>query len=87
MRKGMAYLDAAEKCRHLARQTTERQIKKQLEAMAVEWEALAAERAKQLSKRSTASADVLTSRPPSRRSGEGSLRKLPSQARVDVSAC
>ena len=50
MRKGMAYLETAEKCRDLARKTTEPQIKKELKAMAAEWEGLAAGRAKQLSK-------------------------------------
>jgi hypothetical protein len=48
MRKGLAYLDAAEKCRQLARQVTDLRKKKQLEDMALEWEALAAERARQL---------------------------------------
>jgi hypothetical protein len=52
MRKGMTYLDAAEKCRRLAGQVTERQIKKKLDVMAQEWESLAAERANELSKHS-----------------------------------
>jgi hypothetical protein len=69
MRKGMAYLEAAERCRDLAGKTTEPQITTRLEAMAAQWEAFAAKRAEQLSKRSTASADVLTSRPPRRGSG------------------
>ena len=50
MRKGLAYLDTAEKCRRLARQVTEPKAKKQLEEMAREWEALAAGRAQQLAK-------------------------------------
>jgi hypothetical protein len=57
MRKGLAYLDMAEKCRDLASQVTEPQYKKQLERMAQKFETLAAERAKQLanaaSKRNT----------------------------------
>jgi len=48
MREGLAYLDAAEKCRHLARQVTDPQKKKQLEDMALEWEELATERVRQL---------------------------------------
>ena len=67
MRKGMAYLEAAEKCRDLARKTTEPQIKKELDAVAAEWQALAAKRAKQISKQGKCR--LLTSRQPSRRSG------------------
>jgi hypothetical protein len=49
MREGLAYLDAAEKCRHLARQVRDPQKKKQLEDMALEeWEELATERVRQL---------------------------------------
>ena len=46
MRKGLAYLDMAEKCRALARQVKEAKNKRQLEDMAQEWEKLAAERVK-----------------------------------------
>ena len=50
MRKGLAYLDAAERCRHLARHVPDPRTKKELNDMASEWEKLAAERAKQLAK-------------------------------------
>jgi len=50
MRKGLAYLNLAEKCRNLARQVTEPRFKKQLESMARAWETLAVQRAKQLAK-------------------------------------
>jgi len=50
MRKGLAYLDLAEKCRKLASQVRERRAKKELQGMARSWEAVAAERAKRLSK-------------------------------------
>ena len=53
MRKGLSYLDMAEKCRNLARQAPEPRHKKQLEDMALECEALAAGRVKQLAKRGT----------------------------------
>ena len=46
MRKGLAYLDMAEKCRALAREVKEATNKKRLDEMAEEWERLAAERAK-----------------------------------------
>jgi len=48
MRKGLAYLDMAEKCRDLASKVTKPQNKKQLEDMAKAWKTLAAKRAKQL---------------------------------------
>jgi len=48
MRKGLAYLHAAEMCRDLAHQVPDPLNKKQLNEMALEWEKLAAERAKQL---------------------------------------
>jgi short-subunit dehydrogenase involved in D-alanine esterification of teichoic acids len=52
MRTGLAYLEAAEKCRQLARQVViEPRKKKQLEDMALEWEVLATERVTQLAKR------------------------------------
>ena len=50
MRKGMAYVELAEKCRQLASAVTDRGHKKQLQAMARSWETVAAERAKQLAK-------------------------------------
>ena len=50
MRKGLAYVEAAETCRHFARQVPECKKKKQLNDMAMEWETLAAERARQLAK-------------------------------------
>ena len=46
MRKGLAYLDMAEKCRALARQVKEPNNKSHLEDMAREWERMAAERVK-----------------------------------------
>jgi hypothetical protein len=46
MRKGLAYLDMAEKCRALARQVKDAKNKKRLNGMAQEWESMAAERAK-----------------------------------------
>jgi hypothetical protein len=50
MRKGLAYLDLAEKCQKLARQIKDARQRKQLEAMARSWEIVAADRAKQLAK-------------------------------------
>jgi hypothetical protein len=50
MRKGMAYVELAEKCRQLASAVTDRVHKKQLQAMARSWETVAAERAKHLAK-------------------------------------
>jgi len=50
MRKGLAYLDFAEKCRKLARQLKEPRQKKILEDMAQSWETVARQRAKQLAK-------------------------------------
>jgi hypothetical protein len=52
MRKGLAYLDAAETFRQVACRVTDPRAKKQLNDMALEWETLAAERAKQLAKES-----------------------------------
>jgi hypothetical protein len=46
MRKGLAYLDMAEKCRVLAGQVKEATNKKQLDDMAQEWERMASERVK-----------------------------------------
>jgi hypothetical protein len=46
MRKGLAYLDMAEKCRALAGQVTEAKNKKRLDEMAQEWERMASERVK-----------------------------------------
>ena len=50
MRKGLAYVELAEKCRQLASAVRDPVHKKQLRAMARSWEAVAAERAKQLAK-------------------------------------
>lgn len=50
MRKGLAYLDLAERCRKLAGQVKEPRHKKELAGMARLWERAAAERAKQLGK-------------------------------------
>lgn len=50
MRKGLAYLDLAERCRQLAGQVKEPRHKKELAGMARLWERAAAERAKQLGK-------------------------------------
>jgi len=50
MRKGLAYLDFAEKCRKLASQLKEPRQKKILEDMAQSWETVARQRAKQLAK-------------------------------------
>ena len=46
MRKGLAYLDMAEKCRALAGQVKEAKNKKQLDDMAQQWERMASERVK-----------------------------------------
>lgn len=51
MRKGLAYLDLAEKCRKLAGQLTDLRHKKELEGIARSLETVAADRAKQLAKR------------------------------------
>jgi len=50
MRKGLAYVELAEKCRQLASAVTDQVHRKQLQAMARSWETVAAERAKQLAK-------------------------------------
>jgi hypothetical protein len=50
MRKGLTYLDFAEKCRNLASQAIEPHDKKKLESMARAWETVAADRAKRLAK-------------------------------------
>src|SRR5499427_10214459 len=50
MRRGLEYLNIAEKCRSLASQATESRVKKKLESMARSLETLAARRAKQLDK-------------------------------------
>ena len=50
MRKGLAYIELAEKCRQLASAVTDPLHKKQLQAMARSWETVASERAKQLAK-------------------------------------
>jgi len=50
MRRGLEYLNIAEKCRSLASQATESRVKKKLESMARSLETLAARRAKELSK-------------------------------------
>src|SRR5215470_7760970 len=50
MRKGLEYLNIAEKCRNLASQATEPRVKKKLESIARSLETLAARRAKQLDK-------------------------------------
>jgi hypothetical protein len=50
MRKGLAYVELAEKCRQLASAVSDPLHKKQLQAMARSWETVAAERAKQLVK-------------------------------------
>jgi hypothetical protein len=50
MRKGLAYLDLAEKCRKLASQLKEPRQKKILEDMAQSWETVARQRAKELAK-------------------------------------
>jgi hypothetical protein len=56
MRKGLAYLDFAEKCRKLASQLKEPRQKKILEDMAQSWETVARQRAKQLAKSARAKA-------------------------------
>jgi hypothetical protein len=56
MRKGLAYLDFAEKCRKLASQLKEPRQKKILEDMAQSWETVARRRAKQLAKSARAKA-------------------------------
>jgi hypothetical protein len=50
MRKGLAYVELAEKCRQLASAVTDPLHKKQLKNMARSWETDAAERAKRLAK-------------------------------------
>jgi hypothetical protein len=50
MRKGLAYIELAEKCRQLARAVRDPLHKKQLQTMARSWETVAAKRAKQLAK-------------------------------------
>jgi hypothetical protein len=51
MRKGLAYVELAEKCRQLASAVTDPLHKKQqLQGMARSWETVATERAKQLAK-------------------------------------
>jgi hypothetical protein len=50
MRKGLAYVELAEKCRQLASAVTDPLHKKQLKAVARSWETVASERAKQLAK-------------------------------------
>jgi hypothetical protein len=50
MRKGMAYVELAEKCRQLASAVTDPLHKKQLQNMARSWETVAAERAKKSAK-------------------------------------
>ena len=56
MRKGLAYLDFAEKCRKLASQLKEPRQKKILEGMAQSWETVAKQRAKQLAKSASSKA-------------------------------
>jgi hypothetical protein len=56
MRKGLAYLDLAEKCRKLASQLKEPRQKKILEDMAQSWETVARQRAKELAKSARAKA-------------------------------
>jgi hypothetical protein len=53
MRKGLAYLDLAERCRKLASQLDDRQHKRELEQVARSWEKVAAQRAKGLSKKAS----------------------------------
>jgi hypothetical protein len=53
MRKGLAYLDLAERCRKLASQLDDRQHKKELEEVARSWEKVAAQRAKELNKQAS----------------------------------
>jgi hypothetical protein len=48
MREGLRYLEHAEACRKIASQVNNPQHREQLESMAQEWEAQAAERAWQL---------------------------------------
>ena len=50
MRRGLAYLDLADRCRKLARQIKDRRQRKQLEDMARAWEIVASDRAKELTK-------------------------------------
>jgi hypothetical protein len=50
MYKGLQYLDRAIACRKMAHQVRDAQHREQLEDMAQEWEALAAERASELAK-------------------------------------
>jgi len=50
MRKGLAYLDLADRCRKLARQIKDRRQRKQLEDMARAWEIVASDRAKKLTR-------------------------------------
>ena len=50
MRKGLAYVELAEKCRQLASAVTDPFHKKQLQGMARSWETVATERAKKLAK-------------------------------------
>src|SRR5262249_21533584 len=50
MRKGLEYLNIAEKCQNLASQATEPRVKKKLESIARSLETVAARRAKQLGK-------------------------------------
>jgi hypothetical protein len=50
MRKGLAYVELAEKCRQLASAVTDPLHKKQLQGMARSWKTVATERAKQLAK-------------------------------------
>jgi hypothetical protein len=56
MRKGLAYLDLAERCRKLASQLKEPRQKKILEDMAQSWETVARQRAKELAKSARAKA-------------------------------
>jgi hypothetical protein len=56
MRKGLAYLDLAERCRKLASQLDDRQNKRELEEVARSWEKVAAQRAKELSKKASSKA-------------------------------
>jgi hypothetical protein len=50
MRKGLQYLERAVACRKMADQVRDAQHREQLESMAQEWEALAAECARELAK-------------------------------------
>jgi len=50
MRRGLAYLDLADRCRKLARQIKDRRQRKQLDDMARAWEIVASDRAKELTK-------------------------------------